>query len=139
MVSIREKNDELTPREQLDFLRGLSETMPESIMITTTEDCSEKPTILYVNQSFSRLTGFQPTEVIGRTPGILQGHRTDRGVLDRLKVNLKNQEPFHGRTFNYRKNGEEFVMDWEIVPFHTPNGNRSFYLTIQREADVQSD
>ena len=119
--------------EQFEFMKALSEKMPESIMITTTEEHGGKPEILHVNSGFTRLTGYGPRDVLGKTPRLLQGKRTDRRVLERLKKDLSTKERFRGRTYNYRKNGESFLMDWEILPFHTSLGMKSFYLTIQRE------
>lgn len=124
---------ELSRQEQFEILRGLAETMPESVMITTTEDFSETTDILYVNKNFTKLTGYNPSDVIGKTPKILQGEKTDPEVLEQLKVDLRERRHFHGRAVNYRKNGEPFTMDWDIVPFHLIDGTRSYYLTVQRE------
>jgi len=128
-----DKEKKVSRQEQFDFLQSLADTMPESVMITSTEDFTKTTEIVYVNNNFTKLTGYQASEVIGETPKILQGEKTDPKVLQQLRDYLRDRRHFHGRAINYRKNGEPFIMDWDIVPFHLSDGTRSFYLTVQRE------
>ena len=72
--------------------------------------------IIYVNPAFRALTGYEPHEVVGKSPSILQGPKTDREVLDRLNADIKQGRVFHGQAINYRKDGTEFMMEWKIVP-----------------------
>ena len=103
-------------------------------MITDAGDGNMDPPILYVNQAFTDLTGYSPEDIIGKTPKILQGPDTEREVLERLKVQLSDRTKFQGRTWNYRKDGSRFMMEWEIVTFHNAHEEPGFYMTIQREA-----
>lgn len=89
--------------------------------------------IIYVNPAFSQLTGYAPTEVIGKTPAILQGPETDPDVLSRLKQDLAQGNLFHGRAVNYRKDGSKFMMEWKIAPIRNDQGKISHFLAIQRE------
>ncbi len=43
----------------------------ESILITTAVKTNNGYPIVYVNQAFTALTGYETEEVIGKTPGIL--------------------------------------------------------------------
>jgi len=45
--------------------------------------------IIYVNQAFTDLTGYSADEVLGKTPGLLQGPETEKTVIDRLSDDLK--------------------------------------------------
>jgi len=89
--------------------------------------------IIYVNPAFSQMTGYAPTEVIGKTPAILQGPETDPDVLSRLKQDLAQGNLFHGRAVNYRKDGSKFMMEWKIAPIRNDQGKISHFLAIQRE------
>lgn len=101
----------------------------DAIMIT-----ENKPTypIVFVNQSFTDMTGYERDELIGRSPTILQGPKTDRDVLDRLRRDISEGKIFHGQAVNYRKDGSEFIMEWKIAPVRDENGEISHYLAIQR-------
>jgi PAS domain S-box-containing protein len=121
-------------QEQFTLVKSLVDTMPEAVMITEAGGESLDPPILYVNPAFTELTGYTPDDILGETPKILQGPDTEREVLNRLKDQLSSKKTFHGRTWNYRKDGSRFMMEWEIVTFHNAREQPSFYMTIQREA-----
>jgi PAS domain S-box-containing protein len=121
-------------KQQYDLVKSLVETMSEAVMITDAAEHTYDPPILYVNSAFTELTGYQPEEVIGKTPKILQGPDTEHAELERLKRQLDEKKKFIGRTWNYRKDGSKFMMEWEIVTFHNAHEVPGFYMTIQREA-----
>jgi len=87
--------------------------------------------VVYVNDAFSQMTGYSSGEIIGKSPAILQGPRTDRAVLDRLSQALSEGRLFHGEAINYRKDGTEFVMEWKIVPIKNEKEVTSHYLALQ--------
>jgi len=133
MVASEEKRArELDELRQLRLLKGRSSRLHEAVTITRTRRAGGGE-IVYVSKAFTRLTGYRPDEVIGKSPGLLQGPETDRGVIQDLSNRLAAGERFHGRTVNYRKNGEPFTMDWEVVTFHDEEGNERFHLALQRE------
>lgn len=119
--------------EQLRLLASAVHYAEDSILITTTELQEPGPQIIFVNPAFTRMTGYQPEEVIGKTPRILQGQNTEATVLDRLRQNLSDQQVFRGETINYRKDGSEFYNEWHIEPIFNDKGEITNYLAIQRD------
>lgn len=109
----------------------------ESFVITDADLTAPGPRIVYVNPAFTTLTGYEPHEVYGLSPRILQGPRTDPAVLDRLRDQLRRGEPFEGEAINYRKGGQEFLMDWYIVPLRQGTGPITHFLGVQRDATQQ--
>ena len=67
------------------------------------------PKVIYVNPAFTRMTGYEPDEIIGLTPRILQSERTDRAELDRLRAALLAWEPVEVELLNVHKDGREFL------------------------------
>jgi PAS domain S-box-containing protein len=102
----------------------------DAVMITTAE---KGYPIIFINDAFTQITGYSQQECVGRSPSFLQGSKTDRAVLQRLKENLENGAPFHGEAVNYRKNGEEFVMEWRVIPYTGSQGKVTHYIAIQRD------
>ena len=120
--------------QQFGLVKSLVENMEEAVMITDAGGENYDPPILHINPAFTALTGYTPEEILGKTPKILQGPDTEPEVLHRLKEQLAVRKKFHGQTWNYRKDGTRFMMEWEIVTFHNAREEPSFYMTIQREA-----
>ncbi|MDH3829416.1 MAG: PAS domain-containing protein [Desulfobacterales bacterium] len=89
--------------------------------------------IVYSNPAFSELTGYEPHEVIGQSPSILQGPNTDQAVIERLNKDISEGKLFHGQAINYRKDGSEFMMEWKIVPIHNEKDEITHYIAIQRD------
>jgi PAS domain S-box-containing protein len=106
----------------------------DSIMITSAESKENGLPITYVNPAFTELTGYSAEEVIGKTPQILQGPKTDQSVLQDLREKLDHGEEFYGKAINYRKDGSEFIMEWKVVPVHDESNKTTHFIAVQREA-----
>lgn len=103
-----------------------------SIMVTEATDAPGASRIIFVNQAFSDITGYAADEVMGKTPGMLQGPDTDQAELSRLADDLKNGRTFHGKAINYRKDGTPFKIEWKVTPINQ-GGKVTHYLAVQRD------
>jgi PAS domain S-box-containing protein len=112
--------------------------LDEGVIITDAQLEAPGPHILYVNRSFEQMTGYQAQEVVGRSPRLLQGPRTERPVLDRLRTELLQRHCFRGETFNYRKDGSEYRVQLSIYPVIAADDQVTHYVAIHRNADVAS-
>ena len=116
----------------LALLKVLAENSFDSLLIT---DASAKGKIIYANNSFKKLTGYDPSSVIGKTPRILQGPGTNAKVIVRLSEALKLGKKFEGRAINYKKDGTPFIMYWRVLPIKV--GKKiTAWVAIQREGSV---
>ena len=128
MASSLEKALEDT-EASLKALKVLTENSYDSILIT---DAIDGAKIIYANKAFKKLTGYDPEEVLGKTPKILQGLGTDKKEIARLAEALKNDSRFEGKAINYRKDGAPFIMQWRVLPVSVGLQTR-FWIAIQRE------
>ena len=116
----------------LSLLQVLAENSFDSVLIT---DASAEGKIIYVNKSFKILTGYDPSEIIGKTPRILQGPGTDSKVIARLSKALTSGRKFEGKAINYKKDGTPFIMYWRVLPIKL--GKKiAAWVAIQREGSV---
>ncbi len=120
--------------ESLRLLQSAVQQSSESVMITTANVDLPGPEIVFVNPAFTKVTGYTAEEVIGKTPRILQGPKTERAVLDGVRAQLSSGEEFHGEAVNYRKDGSEFVVSWSISPIRDASGNVTHFIGFQRDA-----
>lgn len=109
-----------------------------AICITSANMEPPGPTILFVNKKFCEITGYSEEELLGKTPRILQGEKSDRNTLNRMKISLANDNYFEGNIINYRKNGEEYAMVWNIAPIQQENEPKK-YISIQKEITNKND
>lgn len=123
--------------ENLRLIESAVQQADEAVLITEAQLDRPGPRIEYANPAFERMTGYTTTEVIGRTPRILQGPRTSRAVLDQLRTQLSQGKPFEGETFNYRKDGSEYILRWHIGPVRDAQGRITHWVSIQRDVTEQ--
>ena len=116
----------------LALLQVLAENSFDSILIT---EASAEGKIIYANDAFEKLTGHEPSSVIGKTPRILQGPETDEKVITKLSDALKSGGKFEDKAINYKKDGTPFMMYWRVVPIEVAKKIVA-WVAIQREVAV---
>lgn len=116
----------------LALLKALAENSFDSILITTATTAGK---ITYANKAFKKLTGYETSEVIGKSPRILQGVGTDKKVISRLAAALKSGKKFEGKAINYKKDGTPFIMFWKVLPIKVGK-NIEAWVAIQREGSA---
>jgi len=116
----------------LALLKVLAENSFDSILVT---DATAKGEIIYANKAFKKLTGHEPSDVIGKTPRILQGTGTDKKVISRLTAALKAGKRFEGKAINYKKDGTPFIMYWRVLPIKVGKEIEA-WVAIQREGSI---
>jgi PAS domain S-box-containing protein len=89
--------------------------------------------ILYVNEAFTEMTGYQSEEVINKTLKVLSGPRTSHDETDKIRYFLDLWEPVRGELINYRKDGSEFWAEYNIVPVADEKGSFTHWISIQRD------
>ncbi len=123
---------------QLKLLESVVTNTEDSIIITEAESIDEPgPKILYVNDAFTRMTGYTLDEVKGKTPRILQGPESNYEGLRQFGEALRKWEPFELTTINYRKNGEKYWVNFLVKPVANEHGWFTHWFSIQRDVTVQ--
>ncbi|WP_017720185.1 PAS domain S-box protein [Kamptonema formosum] len=125
--------ERLRIEERLRLLESAVTGANDAVLIADTELDEPGPRILYVNEAFTRMTGYAPEEVLGKTPRILQGPETDRAALDRIRAALKNWQPVRAELVNYRKDGTPFSIELSVVPVADETGYFTHWTAIQRD------
>lgn len=94
----------------------------------------------WVNDSFTRISGYKIDEVIGRTPGsVLQGSDTDSCTVVRINQALKEQQSFHEEILNYHKDGSAYWIEIHCNPLKNKNGDITGFMAIETDISAQRE
>ncbi|MCX7085905.1 MAG: nitrogen fixation negative regulator NifL [Methylococcales bacterium] len=104
------------------------EQAPIAISIT-----DKKANILYANVEFSRVTGYQITDVLGKKESILSDKSTPREVYYDLWHTISNKKVWHGTLCNRHKLGHRYLADLTIAPMLDDRGIITHYIGMHRD------
>jgi diguanylate cyclase (GGDEF)-like protein/PAS domain S-box-containing protein len=84
--------------------------------------------IVFVNPAFTRITGYEPQEVLGRSCRFLQGDDDEQPELDEIRAGLAAPRDVHVVLRNYRKDGTLFFNDLFISPVPDESGKLTHFI-----------
>ena len=132
--AIADITEEKKRERALRLFEKMVDQAKDAILVTEAQPLDEPgPGIEYVNPSFEDMTGYAEAELLGKTPRLLQGPKTDRAVLDSLREALEAGESWEGETINYRKDGTEYWVRWSIAPVMDEDGEIESWMSVQRD------
>ncbi|MDX8401427.1 MAG: PAS domain S-box protein [Mariprofundaceae bacterium] len=110
----------------------VAEHLDEGVVITEIDD-SGKPRIVAVNPAFTRITGYDETEVLGRDPAFLNSPDSDAGTRAQLRRAIERGEEARVLQRNHRKDGTPFWNALFIKPLPDRSGHAALYVGFVRD------
>jgi diguanylate cyclase (GGDEF)-like protein/PAS domain S-box-containing protein len=95
----------------------------EAILITDAQN-----RIIEANPAFSRMTGYDPQEVLGKDPKILSAGRTPIEVYREMWADLDEKGNWQGELWDRRKTGEAYPKWLSISVVRDSGGNVANYI-----------
>jgi PAS domain S-box-containing protein len=87
--------------------------------------------IVYANEAFELITGYDREEIVGHNCRFLQGTDRDQPEIERIREALRDQKAVTVTLRNYRKDGTLFYNRFSIRPLLDRQGRLVYYLGIQ--------
>ena len=126
--------DRKAQEDRMRLLESVIVNANDAVVITEAEPVElPGPKIVYVNQAFTRMMGYAQDEVIGKTPRILQGPKTDWAAIKDIRTALKKWEPSLAEIVNYHKDGSEVWIELSIFPVTDVTGRYTYWVALQRD------
>mgnify|MGYP000563128394 CR=1 FL=1 len=110
-------------KSKLSIIEQIFDHSNEAIVVT-----DKHGNILTVNNSFYKITGYKPSEVIGKTPAILNSGRQEKAFYQDFWSQLKKQGEWQGEIWNKRKNGEIYPEWLSISSIRDENEEITNYI-----------
>ena len=96
-----------------------------SILITDADN-----RIVSVNPAFTTITGYEPDEVMGRTPQILSSGKQSKAFYHDMWQSLKRDQHWHGELWNRRKDGQLYAEQLTINVIANRDGSVHRHVAI---------
>lgn len=123
---------EKNQRDQIALLSLVANETDNSVIISDANGHIE-----YTNPGFTKLTGFELEEVLGKKPGhILQGPHTSKETVGKIREHLAAKHPFYEEILNYTKHGEPYWISLAVNPVFGPSGELERFISIQTNVDT---
>jgi len=92
----------------------------------------------WVNEGFTRLTGYTLEEVVDRRPAdLINGPDTDQEQMNKMIAAVRRGEAFRGEFLHYRKDGEPFWIQLELQPLREASGEVRGFMALQTDITEQ--
>ncbi len=121
-------------QEQLLLLQTSISRLNDMVLITEAGSIDAPgPRIVFVNDAFEKHTGYSRGEVLGMAPRMLQGPLTQRPELDRIRSALLQAQPVRTELINYKKNGDLYWIELDIVPVDYFSRGLTHWVAVARD------
>jgi len=88
----------------------------------------------WINEGFTRMTGYELDEIKGRTPGsLLQGAETDPKIVAMMSESIVAGSGFKTEVINYSREGRKYWVDIEAQPIHEKDGSLRGFMAIESD------
>lgn len=133
-----------------DVLQVQIHSRPNPVIDLGPVDCSVSFTIcnleltdapiVYASDGFYELTGYSPSQVLGRNCRFLQcsphhrvGPRVSREALQEMSQAVRQRKEIQLQVDNYKNNGRHFVNMLSIIPFQLGSAPCGYAIGFQSE------
>jgi len=89
--------------------------------------------IAWVNDAFTRTTGYTREEAIGNTPRVLKSGKHPREFYEHMWKTIHGGGVWHGEIHNVRKDGSPLEEDATITPVRDAAGKISHFIAIKQD------
>ena len=95
--------------------------------------------LVWVNDAFTRTTGYRPDQALGRNCRFLQGDLPPQPQVDQVRAALTTASRATVVLRNVRADGSTFLNELSLTPLHDDTGAVTHFLALQRDVTESAD
>lgn len=119
---------------RLKLLETVFTEARDSIIITqATSDDHQIPKIVLANPAFSKMSGYEHSEIIGKSPNFFMGENSDTLEIEKLTQAIKHRNECFLEIILYKKDGSEYWVRLSFIPVYNLDYDLSHWISIQRD------
>lgn len=99
--------------------------------MTVTDPRQPDNPIVFCNDAFTFMTGYEEEEILGSNCRFLQGPETDRSVVAQVAAAIEKEQEIAVEVLNYRKNGSTFWNALFVSPVYDAAGEVVYFFGSQ--------
>ncbi len=132
-VSMAESVEERERAEhRIRLLESVVVSSNDAVMIATAEP-RDNPTIVYVNEAFTHIYGYEAEEVVGRSTRVLHATDADPTADERIAKARRMRIPFTVELLHCRAAGTSFWCEASYAPVFDVNGTCDNWVVVSRD------
>ena len=120
--------------ERLNKLSQAIEQAGEGVVITDADG-----TIEYINPAYSRITGYDEADLLGKNPRVLNSGKQSEAFYDEMWGILLRGEIWQGRVIDKRKDGSLYPALLTISPIRDKDDQVTHYVCVQQNLKEYED
>ena len=125
----RDISEQIKKEEEFHLITKVVSKTKDAVVIT-----NPSGQIVWVNNSFSKISEYTKEEVIGKKPGsLLQGKKTNQNTVEDIRKAVKQKEEIDVNILNYSKSGKEYWLNINISPIYDEKNQIEYFIAIERD------
>lgn len=138
--AIQDVTKQKEEEQRLRLLETVITQTKDAVMITDINTIDNIiPNIIFVNSAFTDMTGYSAEEVIGKTASMLFSKKSDILEFNKLKTAIQEYKDCFIEIISNKKNGEEFWINFSMIPVTDKEGEHSHWISIQRDITEEKE
>lgn len=119
--------------QRLMQLKAAVDAANDAVVVLTPARGATTATVDYVNAAFRRMFGYEPSDLIGRSPDLLLDITGDRTLVNALCEPASPDLPLRRELIGRARDGTDVVADWHVADVRDETGRPRHRIAIARD------
>ena len=135
MQDITQKKEE---EERLKLLETVITNTKDAVVITDAGGSEhEIPHVVFVNQAFTKMSGFEYNDIVGQSMLTFLKIRQDSSEFRKMSQSLLTKTACEVETLSHKKNDDDYWVKFSMVPVFNSEKEHTHWISIQRDITEQ--